>query len=105
VKDICARIKDKAVCERASELNGGRKCEIEHPSAWGRGSLMGSANFHAHIRFIDDGSVWPIRVSQMNSSIQSLVDYLIRSEYATLKFLETTKQPKCLLLERLIWHC
>ncbi|GAB1207380.1 hypothetical protein APSETT445_006096 [Aspergillus pseudonomiae] len=29
----------------------------------------------------------------MNSSIQSLIDYLVRSEYATLKFLETTRVP------------
>lgn len=55
---------------------------------------MGCANYHARIRFPDDGSVWLIRVPRLNSSIpQSLVDYLIRSEYATLKFLETTKVP------------
>lgn len=49
--------------------------------AWGRGSLMGCANYHAHIRFPDDGSVWLIRVPRMNSSIpQSLIDYLVRSE-------------------------
>ncbi|KAJ6102877.1 hypothetical protein N7486_005304 [Penicillium sp. IBT 16267x] len=35
-----------------------------------------------------------IRVPRMNGSIpQPLIDYLIRSEYATLKFLETTKVP------------
>ncbi|CAL5869452.1 uncharacterized protein PFLUO_LOCUS3681 [Penicillium psychrofluorescens] len=55
---------------------------------------MGCANYHARIRFPDDGSVWLIRVPRMNSSIpQSLIDYLVRSEYATLKFLETTKVP------------
>lgn len=54
---------------------------------------MGGANYHARIRF-HDGSVWLIRVPRMNASIpQSLIDYLIRSEYATLKFLETTKVP------------
>lgn len=94
VENIRAKINDKAVCERASILNGGLKCKIEHPPAWGRGSLMGCANYHARIRFTDNGSVWLIRVPRMNSSIpQSLVNYLIRSEYATLKFLETTKVP------------
>lgn len=94
VKNIRTKINDNAVSKRASELNGGRKCEIEHPPAWGRGSLMGCANYHARIRFPDDDSVWLIRVPRTNSSIpQSLIDYLIRSEYATLKFLETTKVP------------
>ena len=55
---------------------------------------MGGANYHARIRFPENGSVWLIRVPRVNGSIpQSLIDYLIRSEYATLKFLETTKVP------------
>ena len=94
MENIRAKINDRAVCERASELNGGVTCKIEHPPAWGRGSLMGCANYHARIRFTENSSVWLIRVPRMNSSIpQSLVNYLIRSEYATLKFLETTKVP------------
>ncbi|KZF19250.1 hypothetical protein L228DRAFT_251364 [Xylona heveae TC161] len=55
---------------------------------------MGCANYHARIRFTDSNngcSAWLIRVPRMNGSIpQPLIDYLIRSEYATLKFLETT---------------
>lgn len=94
VRSLRAQINDDAVCERASQLNDGHKCEIEHPAAWGRESLMGCANYHARVRFIHDGTVWLIRVPRGNSSIpQSLVEYLIRSEYATLKFLETTKVP------------
>ncbi|KAJ5654784.1 hypothetical protein N7490_001787 [Penicillium lividum] len=94
VRRLRAKIDDRAVCQRASELNGGLKCEIEHPPAWGRGALMGCANYHARVRFPESGSVWLIRVPRMNGSIpQSLIDYLIRSEYATLKFLETTKVP------------
>ncbi|KAB8216364.1 hypothetical protein BDV33DRAFT_207426 [Aspergillus novoparasiticus] len=55
---------------------------------------MGYANYHARIRFSDDGSVWLLRVPRITSSIaQSLSEYLIRSEYATLKFLETTGVP------------
>ncbi|KAF7716743.1 Phosphotransferase enzyme family [Penicillium ucsense] len=94
VQSIRARINDQAVCERASALKGGVKCEIEHPPARGRGSLMGCANYHARIRLTDDNSAWLIRVPRMNSSIpQSLVNCLIRSEYAAIKFLETTKVP------------
>ncbi|KAL4891336.1 hypothetical protein BDV59DRAFT_182251 [Aspergillus ambiguus] len=94
VKSLRDRINGDAVCERASELNGGQKCEIEHPPAWGHGSLMGCANYHARIRFTDDSSVWLLRVPRISSGIpQSLADYLIRSEYATLKFLETTNVP------------
>jgi aminoglycoside phosphotransferase (APT) family kinase protein len=58
---------------------------------------MGCANYHARIRFIDDDSVWLVRIPRTtayNLSIpQDLVDYLVRSEYATLKFLETTTVP------------
>ncbi|KAE8342169.1 hypothetical protein BDV24DRAFT_150654 [Aspergillus arachidicola] len=55
---------------------------------------MGYANYHARIRFSDDGSVWLLRVPRITSSIpQSRSEYLIRSEYATLKFLETTGVP------------
>ncbi|RJE19310.1 hypothetical protein PHISCL_08351 [Aspergillus sclerotialis] len=94
VKSIRDRINEKAICEHASELNGGQKCEIQNPPAWGHGSLMGCANYHARIRFTDDDSVWLLRVPRISSSIpQSLADYLIRSEYATLKFFETTNVP------------
>lgn len=54
---------------------------------------MGGANYHTRIRFTD-GSVWLVRVPRVNGSIpQSLIDYLVQSEYATLKFLETTNVP------------
>lgn len=94
MRKLRAKINDGAVCEIASQLNGGLKCEIEHPPAWGRGALMGCANYHARVRFPGNGSSWLIRVPRVNNTIpQQLIDYLIRSEYATLKFLETTKVP------------
>ncbi|KAJ5714556.1 uncharacterized protein N7483_011737 [Penicillium malachiteum] len=93
VKNLRAKINDEAVCQRASELNGNMKCEIEHPPPWGRGALMGWANYHARIRF-ESGVVWLMRVPRTNGSLpQKLIDYLIRSEYATLKFLESTQVP------------
>ena len=94
VKNIRERMNDSAACKRASELNGGLKCEIDHPPPWGRGALMGGANYHARIRFSKNGSVWLIRIARVNGSVpQSIIDYHIRSEYANLKFLETTKVP------------
>lgn len=69
VKQIRDRIDERAVCERASELNGGQRCEIEHPPAWGRDSLMGCANYHARIRFTDDSSVWLLRVPRISGGI------------------------------------
>jgi hypothetical protein len=94
VKDLRAKINDDAVCERSSGLNGGLRCEIENPPVWGRGALMGCANYHARVRFAENGSTWLIRVPRVNCNIpQQLINYLIRSEYATLKFLETTKVP------------
>ncbi|KAL4807723.1 hypothetical protein BDV18DRAFT_158928 [Aspergillus unguis] len=88
------KLNDDALRKSASELNGGLGCEIEHPPAWGRGSLMGCANYHARLRFAGNGSTWLIRVPRVNGAIsQQLIDYLIRSEYAMLKFLETTNVP------------
>ncbi|KAL3469722.1 hypothetical protein BJX99DRAFT_240794 [Aspergillus californicus] len=93
VTNLRAKINDDAVCERASELNAGLECEIEHPPAWGPGALMGCANYHARVCFAGNGSTWLIRVPRINNIPQQLIDYLIRSEYATLKYLETTKEP------------
>lgn len=92
-----SRINDTAVCEHASGLNGGRRCHVEHSSTVGPGALMGSANYHARVRFHDGSPPWLLRVPRVASFAvglpASLADYLILSEYATLKFLETTAVP------------
>ncbi|KAJ5220649.1 uncharacterized protein N7469_009536 [Penicillium citrinum] len=79
-------INDSEVCKRASELNGGLKREIGHPPhedaerSWAAPTIM----LHR----------WHCLAYSVNGSIpQSIIDYLICSEYATLKFLETTKVP------------
>ncbi|OAQ99355.1 hypothetical protein LLEC1_01062 [Akanthomyces lecanii] len=58
---------------------------------------MGSANYHARIRFQDGSASWLLRVPRVASFAVgfpvSLADYLVHSEYATLKFLETTNVP------------
>ncbi|KAI0502843.1 hypothetical protein F5B22DRAFT_44568 [Xylaria bambusicola] len=90
-------INDAAVCRHASELNGGRSCHIEHSSKVEPGALMGCANYHARIRFHDGSPSWLMRVPRIASAAVglpvSLADYLVRSEYATLNFLETTAVP------------
>jgi aminoglycoside phosphotransferase (APT) family kinase protein len=92
-----SQINDTAVCEHASRLNGGRSCKVEHSSKVGPGALMGCANYHARIRFHDGSPSWLLRVPRVTSFAVglpvSLADYLILSEYATLKFLETTAVP------------
>ncbi|KAG5761230.1 hypothetical protein H9Q72_010658 [Fusarium xylarioides] len=92
-----SQINDVAVCQHASRLNGGRNCSIEHSSKVGPGALMGSANYHARIRFHDGSPSWLLRVPRVASFAVGLpvplADYLILSEYATLKFLETTTVP------------
>ncbi|KAK5628557.1 hypothetical protein RRF57_004272 [Xylaria bambusicola] len=90
-------INDTAVCKHASGLNGGRSCHIEHSSKIGLGALMGCANYHARIRFHDGSPSWLMRVPRIASPAvglpASLADCLVRSEHATLKFLETTAVP------------
>ncbi|KAH8128632.1 hypothetical protein FP744_10008485 [Trichoderma asperellum] len=58
---------------------------------------MGSVNYHARIRFQDGSPSWLLRVPRVASFAVGLpiplADYLIASEYATLKFLETTSVP------------
>lgn len=91
------RIDDAAVCQLASKLNDGKTCTLEHSSGVEETALMGCANYHARIRFHDGSPSWLMRVPRVASFNVgfpvALADYLIRSEYATLKFLETTKVP------------
>ena len=97
IERLRSRINDAAVCKHASSLNGGRSCTIEYSSTIGPGALMGSANYHARIRFHDGSPSWLLRVPRVASFAvglpSSLVEYLVLSEYATLKFLETTAVP------------
>ncbi|KAH8803685.1 hypothetical protein F5884DRAFT_824465 [Xylogone sp. PMI_703] len=92
-----SQINDEAVSQYVSSLSGGRSCRVEHFSAIGPGALMGSGNYHARIHFHDGSPSWLLRVPRVASFAAavppSLVEHLIRSEYATLKFLESTAVP------------
>ncbi|KAL4969285.1 uncharacterized protein BDV14DRAFT_196109 [Aspergillus stella-maris] len=55
---------------------------------------MGCANYHAWLIF-NDGTKWIVRIPRTGFSDAplELVEYLVKSEYATLKFLEGTNVP------------
>lgn len=56
---------------------------------------MGAANYHCWITF-EDGINWLVRVPKVEAfsdDPKDLVDYLVKSEYATLKFLEHLSFP------------
>lgn len=55
---------------------------------------MGCANYHGWLKF-DNGELWIVRIPRTGFSDvpPELVEYLVESEYATLKFLEPTKVP------------
>ncbi|KAF6795377.1 hypothetical protein CMUS01_15936 [Colletotrichum musicola] len=98
IKRLRAQINEAAVCKLASSLNDGMPCVLEYPSEFvGSGALTGCANPHARIRFEDGSPSWLLRVTRISGFAVglpvSLAEYLIRSEYATLKFLETTAVP------------
>ncbi|PQE10347.1 aminoglycoside phosphotransferase protein [Rutstroemia sp. NJR-2017a WRK4] len=82
IERLRSRIDDAAVCKHASSLNDGRSCTIEHSSTIGPGALMGSANYHARIRFHDGYPSWLLRVPRVASFAvglpSSLVEYLYR---------------------------
>ena len=54
--------------------------------------MYGRNNYHARVRFHDGSRSWLLRVPRIHN-VSSLVNYLVVSEYATLKFLEKTKVP------------
>ncbi|KAK4983105.1 hypothetical protein LTR50_007414 [Elasticomyces elasticus] len=87
-KGIIATLDDKAwekaINDEVAEL-------VAH---LGADAIMGCANYHAHL-FFDDGEEWLIRIPRTGFSDvpAELVEYLVASEYATLKFLESTQVP------------
>ncbi|KAG9227991.1 hypothetical protein BJ875DRAFT_508735 [Amylocarpus encephaloides] len=83
-----------ALCDAATSLNQGKSCNFTPGQFIGSGAIMGCANYHAWITF-NDGEKWIVRIPRVPySDIPSkLIEYLVDSEYATLKFLEQTKIP------------
>ncbi|KAM0424987.1 hypothetical protein ACHAPT_009788 [Fusarium lateritium] len=73
----------------ASSLRSGTRCMFCPGKYTGSGSMLGSSNYHAWILF-EDGVVWIARIARdatANGTPSHLAEYLVESEYATLKWL------------------
>ncbi|KAF2492226.1 hypothetical protein BU16DRAFT_574288 [Lophium mytilinum] len=94
VEELISRIDKSELVQIASTLNEGKHCTFRPGKHVGDGAIMGCPNYHAWIDF-DDGEKWLVRIprSDFSSIPATLVEYFVSSEYATLKFLETTKVP------------
>ncbi|KAI2463878.1 hypothetical protein F4781DRAFT_415058 [Annulohypoxylon bovei var. microspora] len=79
----------------SSSLRNGMPCRFYPGEHLGSDAMMGGANYHCWIVF-DDGVRWLARIPRTTAFGDippDLVDYLIESEYATLKFLEGLNVP------------
>lgn len=91
---MLSRVNTTELVKIASRLNGDKECVFEAGKRRGDGAIMGCANYHGWVVF-EDGERWLARVPRdtFTDLPPSLVEYIISSEYATLKFLEGTKVP------------
>jgi len=94
VLELLSALEEKELARAASSLNGGKHCVFRPGKYLGTGAIMGCANYHGWLEF-EDGEKWLVRIPRTGFSTvpPELVEYLVASEYATLKFLETTKVP------------
>ncbi|KAI5804474.1 hypothetical protein EDC01DRAFT_643569 [Geopyxis carbonaria] len=93
VRALRAALNESALRAVVSKLSDGRECVIKHPPAIGKASMMGTGNYHARVRIVN-GPTWILRIPRSGEVPFLLLDYLIGSEYATLKYLsEKTRVP------------
>lgn len=79
----------------ASSLRDGMHCVFIQGKQSGKGSIMGLAYHHSWIMF-DDAVKWTVRIPFdvfCEDIPAQLIEYLVESEYATLKFLEHFSVP------------
>lgn len=93
---LIGRVDTAALAARATQLRGGVPCSVP-PFRYDRAtrsSVMGGMNYHIIVTF-EDGIRWIARIRRFNSTSPPPVlrDYIIRSEVATLQFLERTSVP------------
>ncbi|KAJ4242688.1 hypothetical protein NW757_011914 [Fusarium falciforme] len=73
----------------ASSLRHGKRCMFFPGNYIGRGSMMGSSNYHVWILF-EDRVTWLARIPRdatFADTPSDLAEYIVESEYATLKWL------------------
>jgi hypothetical protein len=92
ISQLISQINVPELEKRASALKSNVRCSFK-PSIY-RDAIMGNANYHAWLDF-DDGDRWLLcTLRTVFSDVPcDMVEYFIASEYATLKFLESTKVP------------
>ncbi|KAF7555971.1 hypothetical protein G7046_g6436 [Stylonectria norvegica] len=79
----------------ATSLRDGLPCQFLPGKHLGSEAMMGCANYHAWIVF-DDGVKWLARIPRTSSFSDiplDLVDYLVESEFSTLRWLEKIGIP------------
>ncbi|OAQ98036.1 hypothetical protein LLEC1_01433 [Akanthomyces lecanii] len=103
--ELCKSIDSTKLCARASQVRSGEyvPCAIDLlPQKIS--AMMGGQNCHAEITF-EDGVVWlaRFRLSSLISPPREVRDYVLRSEAATMKFLEChTRIPSPRIFD---WAC
>lgn len=96
MEKLIQKINIDALTSRARELRQGKSCfapNFNYDSTK-RSLVMGGMNYHIEIVF-EDGVRWLARIRRFNvtSPPPELRDYIMKSEVATLKHLETTAVP------------
>jgi aminoglycoside phosphotransferase (APT) family kinase protein len=84
---LCSSINNEALYQVVAGLTGGKRCSADNSFA-----RVGGANYHARIVFKDQSPSWLVRIPR-GGWPSALEQYLVRSESATLKFLQSTKLP------------
>ncbi|KAJ5778495.1 hypothetical protein N7520_001741 [Penicillium odoratum] len=92
--ELLCHVNTHELIRLATKLNDGIKCKFELGNHIGADSLMGCANYNAWLCF-ENGERWIFRTPRTGFSDipLNLVEYSVMSEYATLKFLESSKVP------------
>lgn len=94
VSELLSHVNTHELVRLGTHLNNGIPSKFQPGKHLGDGAIMGCANYHGWLIF-DNGDQWMVRIPRTGFSDvpPELVDYLVASEYATLKFLEPTKVP------------
>jgi len=94
VWELLSHVNIHELARLGTQLNNNVQCKFQPGKHIGDGAVMGCANYHGWLVF-DNGEQWIVRIRRTGFSDVplELVEYLIASEYATLKFLEPTKVP------------
>lgn len=97
INNLLEKINIPALLSRASQLRNDLSCHLPQTLQYDRStrsSVMGGINYHIEIQF-EDGVSWLARIRRFNATSPppDLRRHIMRSEIATLQFLEKTKIP------------